>query len=162
MRSPYVKSEPTSCVKVCCFCGYPGTNPVQCERCLVTRQTSGGMVYRKCNFCRQIGTSTQVCENCRRCPHCGNNVLPPNSVCQRCKTNSETFYFMVIEWSFRKGCRYVDLYIHVHIICWQQFIVDAVILLNHLLQYCCDYCIQGIIRPHFIFAHFTLVVSRQT
>lgn len=91
MRFPYVKSEPTSNIKVCCFCGYPGTNPVQCERCLVTRQTSGGMVYRKCNFCRQIGTSTQVCEKCKRCPHCGNYVLPPNSVCQRCKTNGETF-----------------------------------------------------------------------
>nr|XP_034336655.1 uncharacterized protein LOC105330416 isoform X4 [Crassostrea gigas] len=88
VRFPYVKSEPTSNIKVCCFCGYPGTNPVQCERCLVTRQTSKGMVYMKCIFCRQIGTSTQVCEKCRRCLLCGNYVLPPNSVCQRCKTNA--------------------------------------------------------------------------
>ncbi|XP_062582804.1 uncharacterized protein LOC134244562, partial [Saccostrea cucullata] len=85
VRFSSIKSEPSSGIQVCCFCGHPGTNPGECDKCRVPRRSPQGILFRCCQFCHMMGKNIHICEFCKRCRRCLNVVTSPKQQCEICQ-----------------------------------------------------------------------------
>ncbi|XP_061188894.1 uncharacterized protein LOC133197070 [Saccostrea echinata] len=85
VRFSSIKSEPSSGIQVCCFCGHPGTNPSECDKCHVPRRSPQGHLFKSCKVCKQMGENAQICEICKRCRQCLNIITSLNQQCEHCQ-----------------------------------------------------------------------------